>query len=253
MNKLVTGLLIVVVLLVGAVMYLLGNYHGSIGAEGHKTEAVDESHGEAKADGTKAEAERGAANLQRPVRVGTGGPHADACRGIGSVANLPTGDTLSVREGPNAKANRIDKLEDDTPVYICDQNGDGSWIGIVYQANGYLPTNDKCRAEENVGSVRPYEGPCLTGWVSAKYLTPRGQDSDEPYVPEPAATSRFLFDAEGFGSTEAVAANHLYLRGDRRAEAEGGTVVDRGKRSCSPTGESGDRAWVCRTTYTYEK
>lgn len=248
MNKTVGGLVGVIVLLVGAVMYLLGQQNGVPPREPlAPTDVPTEKH---DANPPAIEA---AATLQRPVRVGTGGPHADACRGIGSVANLPTGDTLSVREGPTAKARRIDKLEDDAPVYICDQNDDGSWIGIVYQANGYLPTDDKCRAEENVGSVRPYEGPCLTGWVSAKYLVPRGQDSDEPYVPEPAATSRFLFDAEGFGSTEIVAANYLYLRGDRRAEAEGGTVVDRGKRSCNPTGESGERAWVCRTTYTYEK
>jgi len=249
MNRTVGALVAVVVLLVGAVMYLLGQQNAATSGEpSAPTEAAATVKNDADPPAIEA-----AASLRRPVRVGTGGPHADACRGIGSVANLPANDTLSVREGPTAKAKRIDKLEDDAPVYICDENGDGSWIGIVYQANGYLPTDDRCRTEENVGSVRPYEGPCLTGWVSAKYLTPREQDSDEPYVPEPAAASRFQFDAEGVGSTEAVAANYLYLRGDRHAEVEGGTVVDRGKRSCSPTGESGERAWVCRTTYTYEK
>ena len=247
MNKTVAGLLLVIVLLVGAVMYLLGQRNA-----GSPTE-VAAAGATASEDAIATPTDKAPESLQRPVRVGIGGPHADACRGIGSVANLPANDTLSVREGPTAKAKRIDKLKDDAPVYICDQNDDGSWIGIVYQANGYLPTDDKCRAEENVGSIRSYEGPCLTGWVSAKYVVPRGQDSDEPYEPEPVATSRFLFDVEGFGATEVVAANYLYLRGDRRAKAEGGTVVDRGKRSCSPTGEDGDRAWICRTTYTYEK
>ncbi len=251
MNKTVGGLVAVIVLLVGAVMYLLGQQNAApTPAQSASSDVATE-----KKDAGDAAAAQMPASLQRPVRVGTGGPHADACRGVGSVANLPGGgdDFLAVREGPSVKAKRIDKLKDDAPVYICDQNAGGSWIGIVYQANGYLPTDDTCRAEENVGSVRPYEGPCLTGWVSAKYVVPRGQDSDEPHEVEAAATSRFLFDAEGFGETEFVAANYLYLRGDRRAEAEGGKVVDRGKRTCRSTGESGARAWVCRATYTYEK
>lgn len=248
MNKTVGGLVAAIVLLVGAVMYLLGQQSAAPPREEPAPVVATE-----KDDATPAGVE--AASLRRPVRVGTGGPHADACRGVGSVANLPGGadDFLAVREGPTVEAKRIDKLKDDAPVYICDHNSDGSWIGIVYQANGYLPTDDSCRAEENVGSVRPYEGPCLTGWVSAKYLVPRGQDSDEPYVLAPAAASRFSFDAEGFGSTEIVAANYLNLRADRRAGAEGGTVVDRGRRECRQTGERDDRAWVCRATYTYEK
>ncbi|HEY8603747.1 hypothetical protein [Tsuneonella suprasediminis] len=252
MNKLVVGLLVVVMLLLGAVMYLLGNRHGAIESNARDTPtAVASEGGEVRP--AEADVKPQATDLRQAVRVGIDGPHADACRGVGSVANLPANDTLSVREGPNAKARRIDSLKDDAPVYICDQSADGKWIGIVYQANGYLPTDDKCRAEENVGSVRPYEGPCLTGWVSAKYVVPRGQDSDEPYVPEPAASSRYIFDAEGFGSSEVVAANYLYLKGDRRAKEEGGTVVDRGKRTCNSTGQGGEKAWVCRTTYTYEK
>ncbi|QCB55665.1 hypothetical protein E5675_15300 [Sphingopyxis sp. PAMC25046] len=250
MNKTIGGLVAVIILLVGAVMYLFGQQNAAPPREPPAATGVSAKKGDLEPAPAKVPA-----SLRRPVRVGTGGPHADACRGIGSVANLPGGadDFLAVREGPTVKAQRIDKLKDDAPVYICDQNDSGSWIGIVYQANGYLPADDKCRAEENVGSVRPYEGPCLTGWVSAKYLVPRGQDSDESHGPEPAAASRFLFDAEGFGDTEFVAANYLYLRGDRRAEAEGGKVVDRGMRSCRTTGESGKRAWVCRTIYTYEK
>lgn len=250
MNKTVGGLVAVIVLLVGAVMYLLGQQSSAPPREPQPPADIA-----TKKDDANPAAAKAPESVRRPVRVGTGGPHADACRGVGSVANLPGGadDFLAVREGPTVKAKRIDKLKDDAPVYICDQNSAGSWIGIVYQANGYLPTDDSCRAEENVGSVRPYEGPCLTGWVSAKYLVPRGQDSDEPYVPEPAAASRFSFDAEGFGSTEFVAANYLNLRADRRAKAEGGTLVDLGKRSCRTTGEGGERAWVCRATYTYEK
>lgn len=252
MNRTIGGLMLVIVLLVGAVMYLLGQSHAGPAREPAAADVPAEE--KAAAENDKA-MEADSPLRSRPVRVGTGGPHADACRGIGSVANLPGGakDFLAVREAPGAKAKRIDKLKDDAPVYICDQNEDGSWIGIVYQANGFLPTDDKCRAEETVGSIRPYEGPCLTGWVAAKYVVPRGQDSDEPFVPEPAAVSRYLFDIEGFGLTEAGAAASLYLKGDQRTEAEGGTVVDRGKRNCTQTGEGGERTWRCRTTYTYAR
>lgn len=192
MNRTIVALLLVIVLLVGTAMYLFGQRSAGpaggddVGAAqpvdaGNKTKEVAGAGAGAKAEkaklatGLKAGRER--AKLERAVRVGTDGPYASACRGIGSVTNLPGGNDnfLSVREGPSVKARQSDKLGDDAPVFLCDQNEDGGWIGIVYQADGYVPVTDECRVEENVPSRRPYAGPCLSGWVSAKYIETRVQ------------------------------------------------------------------------------
>jgi hypothetical protein len=185
MNRTIVALLLVIVLLVGTVMYLFGQRSagrasgddiGTVQPADAGAKAAEAGAG-AKAEQTGLEAGRERARLKRAVRVGTDGPYASACRGIGSVTNLPGGNDnfLSVREGPSARARQTDKLGDDAPVFLCDQNEDGSWIGIVYQADGYVPVTDECRVEKNIPSRRPYAGPCLSGWVSAKYIEVRTQ------------------------------------------------------------------------------
>lgn len=181
MNKTVATLVVAVILLVGAVMYLIGQRNAAPGRNGAGIPEVIET-APAKATPSDAKADAASktptpASLKRAVRIGNDGPHESACRGIGSVANLPGGNDnfLAVRDGPSAKARQLDKLGADAPVFLCDQNGDGSWIGIVYQANGYVPVTDECRVEDSVPSRRPYSGPCLSGWVSAKYVEVRTQ------------------------------------------------------------------------------
>lgn len=187
MNRTIVALLLIIVLLVGTVMYQFGQRSAG-SADGSDLSAAQPAN--AKAGAKAAEAGAGAkaeqaepatgrerATLKRAVRVGNDGPYASACRGIGSVTNLPGGNDnfLSVREGPSARARQTDKLGDDAPVFLCDQNEDGGWIGIVYQAEGYVPVTDECRVEESVPSRRPYAGPCLSGWVSAKFIETRVQ------------------------------------------------------------------------------
>ena len=44
------------------------------------------------------------------------------------------------------------------------------WIGIPFQSDAYVPIAGERRVEEDVPSRRPYAGPCLSGWVSAKHI-----------------------------------------------------------------------------------
>lgn len=177
MNRNFAAMWLVVLLLAGVVLYLLGERNSTMpDNDGPLPEpempAAQETKGPSEAE---LAAER--AKLKRAVRVGNDGPYESACRGLGSVANLPGGNDnfLSVREGPTVKAAQTDRLGDDAPVYLCDQNEDGSWIGVVYDPTGYVPITDECRVEELVPSRRTYEGPCLSGWVSAKYIEVRTQ------------------------------------------------------------------------------
>ena len=177
-NRTVAALLLIVILLVGAVFYLLGERNAA-------TPDNDGPLPEPKPSATQPQAAKPSpmelaaqrAKLERPVMIGNGGPYQSACSGIGSVANLPGGNDnyLNVREGPSAKAKATDRLGDDQPIYLCDQTDDGSWIGIVYMASGYLPITDYCGVEDLVASRRPYAGSCQSGWVSAKYVEVRTQ------------------------------------------------------------------------------
>ncbi|MEL7739749.1 hypothetical protein AAG614_15295 [Citromicrobium bathyomarinum] len=177
--------MLIVILLVGAVFYLLGERSVAVpdndGAHPEpERPAAQQAEKPSPAEPPKPSPEELAAErakLKRPVSIGNGGPYESACTGIGSVANLPGGNDnyLNVREGPSAKAKATDRLGDDQPIYLCDQTEDGSWIGIVYMASGYLPVTDECGVEDLVASRRPYAGNCQSGWVSAKYVEVRTQ------------------------------------------------------------------------------
>ena len=194
-NRTVVALVAVIVLLVGAVAFLMGQRTG--GDEGDPAPLSDaataapldegEEEGEDKGQPSSVAKQRALA-----VRIGRDGPHASACDRIGRVANLPGGadDFLAVREAPTTDAKQIDKLDDDTPLFVCDRQGD--WYGIVYLGDGTLGAGDECGLANSVGAVRAYSGRCLTGWVYSRYVDASGaQDSDEPYVAEaPAPQTR---------------------------------------------------------------
>lgn len=185
MNRNLAALLLIVIILVGAVFYLLGERNAAMPDNDGPLPEPETSAAQQAAKPSpmkpaapvpgQSAAER--AKLKRPVFVGNGGPYQSACSGIGSVANLPGGSDnyLNVREGPSAKAKATDRLGDDQPIYLCDQTDDGSWIGIVYMASGYLPVTDECGVEDLVASRRPSAGSCQSGWVSAKYVEVRTQ------------------------------------------------------------------------------
>lgn len=107
-------------------------------------------------------------NLERPVMVGFDGPRFDACASFGEVYNLnPQGDNyLSVRAGPSSSAEEVDRIGPGTGVSMCQKTG--GWLGIVY-----APSDEpelQCGTGSPVGSVRAYDGPCRSGWVSDDYI-----------------------------------------------------------------------------------
>lgn len=108
---------------------------------------------------------------KRPVLVGTDDPDMDACGGVGAVTGLnPRGDNfLSVRQRPDIAGHEIYRLRSGHPVYLCDQSADGKWLGIVFQPADRQDDYGSC----GVGTPlprQPYTGPCLQGWVSARYI-----------------------------------------------------------------------------------
>jgi hypothetical protein len=88
------------------------------------------------------------------------------CPGSGTVGGLSAGGTLSVRAAPGTAAARRDKLANGADVFMCDWSADGAWVGVVY-ASG---SSGDCGVSKKVTPSRGYDGPCKSGWVSARYL-----------------------------------------------------------------------------------
>lgn len=249
MNRTGVFLLVIIVLLVGAVAYLLGQRTAASPAEPVEPEPT-ETASDAPAEPS--------APVAHAVRIGRDGPHASACDRIGRVANLPggSGDFLAVREAPAAAAKRIDKLTDDAPFFVCDRSGDGAWRGIVYLGDGTLPSDDRCGLADSVGSVRPYSGACLTGWVSARYVDESGaQDSDEPYVAQPAAPAPApprtrVVEATGYGSSQVTALMRMSLRAEKDYGKPVGQRPDGNRADCKDSGVEGDQRWRCTGRFT---
>jgi hypothetical protein len=104
----------------------------------------------------------------RPVRIGLNGPELDGCTPYSQITGLnPRGDNyVSVRAGPSAGTRELDRLGPGRRVWICDEMP--GWAGIVYGPYG----STRCNVERPVPRVRPYRGPCRSGWVSSRYITP---------------------------------------------------------------------------------
>lgn len=251
MNRTMIGLLVVIVLLVGVVAFLLGQRNGEPeNAEPARDETVivssDDENGEEPLQDASAAAPKALA-----VRIGRDGPHASACDRIGRVANLPGGsdDFLAVREAPSTDATRIDELEDDAPIFVCDRQG--PWYGIVYLSDGTLGEPGECGLENSVGSPQAYSGACLTGWVFSKYVDASGaQDSDEPYVEEgDAADGPRVVQVSASGPSQVVAVTRLSAKAESEYDKPVGQRPDGNRVSCRETG-TGDAAWTCSATYT---
>ena len=105
----------------------------------------------------------------RPVHVGLAGSDLDACLSLGEVSGLnPRGDNfLAVRAAPSAKARMVARLRTGHRVEVCEQQG--GWLGIVYDTD---PSGRRdCGTGSPVPNARAYRGPCLSGWVAARYVT----------------------------------------------------------------------------------
>jgi hypothetical protein len=106
------------------------------------------------------------AKVKVPVLAGSD-LNSDACPSTGAIVGLnPQRDGfLSVRSGPGGPRYReIDRLNNGTRVWICDQRG--AWMGAVYSPHS--------KVDCNVGTPwptrKPYTGPCRYGWVHSKYV-----------------------------------------------------------------------------------
>ena len=105
---------------------------------------------------------------QRPVRVGLAGNDLDACLSLAEVRGLDrNGDNfLTVRATPTRAGRVLDRLGPNRQVWICDGDAVPGWTGIVYADRPGVA----CNVGSPVPSIRPYQGPCRTGWVFSRYL-----------------------------------------------------------------------------------
>lgn len=105
------------------------------------------------------------ANGRSAVMIG-GDESRPGCPGSGKVGGMSAAGTLSVRAAPGTAAAKLDKLSTGAKVFMCDWSADGAWVGVVYAGS---PGSD-CGVSNKVTPSRAYEGPCKSGWVSARYL-----------------------------------------------------------------------------------
>jgi len=175
MNGVNGWLVAIIVVLIGALMFVLGQQSGQDGGDLLAELTEEGAEGEAAEEGSSTDSAPASPppTSKRAVRIGTRGAGQTACQAVAVVANLPgTGgvnDFLAVREAPTTRGTQIDKLGAGHPVVVCDQNDSGSWIGVVYQNDG-LPPRGRCGVVDPVASARNYSGPCQSGWVYSKYL-----------------------------------------------------------------------------------
>ena len=104
----------------------------------------------------------------RPVRYGLNGPDLDGCTPYSQITGLDRrGDNfVSVRAAPTVRARELDRLGPGRRVWICEEVS--GWTGIVYGPRG----STRCGVESPLPRVRPYRGPCRSGWISSRYITP---------------------------------------------------------------------------------
>lgn len=120
----------------------------------------------------------------RPVTIGEGGARFAACQGRGRVGGL-RGNLLPLREAPFDSAKAIGALSNDTDLYICTRSLDQQWLGVVIGAADTVPPENPptvsddapvaapmvdCGVTSPVRSERPYDGPCLSGWVENTFV-----------------------------------------------------------------------------------
>ena len=117
------------------------------------------------------------AKITRPVTIGEDGPRLDACGAMGQAVRVGARG-LSVRAAPFADAREVGRLAEGARAYVCTRSLDQKWLGIVIQAappvgsrggvDGAAPIAPiDCGLSDPVERKQPYEGPCLSGWVSS--------------------------------------------------------------------------------------
>ena len=102
------------------------------------------------------------AKIIRPVTIGEDGPRLDACGAMGQAARVGARG-LAIRAAPFADAQEIGRLAEGGRVHVCTRSLDQKWLGVVV----LMPAPNDCGLSEPVERRQPYEGPCLSGWVSS--------------------------------------------------------------------------------------
>lgn len=88
----------------------------------------------------------------------------DPCS-LGVISGAGEG-AIMVFPGDSTDLDAVDHLPDGQKVWMCDGDGDGDMIGIVYSAD---PDKD-CEVGSPVKEDRPYLGPCQWGWVKGEWV-----------------------------------------------------------------------------------
>lgn len=105
---------------------------------------------------------------QRPVTVGEDGPRFPACSGQGQASGPRA---VPVRAAPFANATITGQMAAGTRALVCTRSIDQKWLGVVIPPaadpadNAAAPVD--CGVGDPVDRKQPYDGPCLSGWVSS--------------------------------------------------------------------------------------
>lgn len=102
------------------------------------------------------------AKIIRPVTIGEDGPRLDACGAMGQAARVGARG-LAIRAAPFADAQVVGRLAEGGRVHVCTRSLDQKWLGVVV----LMPAPNDCGLSEPVERRQPYEGQCLSGWVSS--------------------------------------------------------------------------------------
>ena len=96
-----------------------------------------------------------------------GNPTLDACSTYARVAGLRdvAGNFLALRSHPSTQGDMLAKLSNNQELWVCDEQGD--WHGVII-----LDTTQDCGNSSPIAVRKPYTGPCKSGWVYGKFITP---------------------------------------------------------------------------------
>jgi hypothetical protein len=78
---------------------------------------------------------------------------------------------LVVRAAPFANAQEIGRMEEGGRAHVCTRSLDQKWLGVEVRPPEPQGDNEAapvdCGVSDPVDRKQPYEGPCLSGWVSS--------------------------------------------------------------------------------------
>lgn len=100
-----------------------------------------------------------------PVRVGTHGPTAYGCTGVGHLVTAASG---AVRELGNPQSPVLGYAKPGDTLHLCETSAEGDWFGVIVSPAG---SRKDCGATEPSKTMTPYRGRCLSGWLSADEVT----------------------------------------------------------------------------------